>query len=270
MIAEVIINRTAKKLNRTFDYNIPEEMQEQIIIGSKVLVPFGKGEKLEEAFVIGIKEKSEYQIKDIAKIEDELTNEQIELARWMAKRYFCNVSDCIKLMLTPGTRSKENKIKDKTINTVYLNKDIEEIEFDIETKKIKSDKQIKILQFVKDNEGATLSEIEMFTDCSKSIVQTLIKNGYLEIIEKKIERNPLINKNIEKTNNLKLNEEQLEVYKQVEQSIISKKYESFLLYGVTGSRKNRNIFTINKKSFRRRKNSNSVSTRNIINSTNVR
>ena len=30
MVAEVIINSTAKKLNRTFDYNIPAEMQELV------------------------------------------------------------------------------------------------------------------------------------------------------------------------------------------------------------------------------------------------
>ena len=46
----------------------------------------------------------------------------------MAKRYFCNVSDCIKQMLTPGTKAKdENKnVQDKTINAVYLKKDIED------------------------------------------------------------------------------------------------------------------------------------------------
>ena len=70
MVAEVIINRTAKKLNRTFDYDIPEELEDLIIIGSKVLVPFGKGEKLEEAFVVGIKDKSAFEIKPIAKLEE--------------------------------------------------------------------------------------------------------------------------------------------------------------------------------------------------------
>ena len=58
MVAEVIINRGAKKLNRIFDYNIPKELEELILVGSKVLVPFGNGGKLVEAFVTGIKEKS--------------------------------------------------------------------------------------------------------------------------------------------------------------------------------------------------------------------
>lgn len=239
MIAEVIINRGAKKLNRTFDYNIPKELEELILVGSKVLVPFGNGGKLAEAFVVGIKEKSTFELKNIAKLEENLTDKQITLAKWMAKRYFCNISDCIKLMLTPGTRNKnkEKRIQDKTINCVYLKKDIEEIEFEIETGKIKSEKQKRLLNFVKDNEGTTVPEIEMFTDCARGIVNTLVKNGYLEIIEKKVERNPLLGRNCEKTSSLNLTEEQKNAYNSIEETINKNEYKQFLLYGVTGSGK---------------------------------
>ena len=239
MVAEVIINSTAKKLNRTFDYNIPAEMQELVQIGSKVLVPFGRFKQLEEAHVVKIKEKSEYEIKDIAKVETGLTDKQIKLANWIAKRYFCNVSECIKLMQTPGTKAKDvnKRIQDKKINVVYLKKTIQEIDFDIETKVLKSEKQIKILNFVKKNEGCTIPEIEMFTDCSRAIANTLIKNGYLEVSEKKIERNPLQNKQIENTSKLKLTEEQQYAYEQVAYTIDNNEYNQFLLYGVTGSGK---------------------------------
>ena len=40
MIAEVIINSSVKKLNRTFDYEIPDELE--IKIGSRVFIPFGR------------------------------------------------------------------------------------------------------------------------------------------------------------------------------------------------------------------------------------
>ncbi len=239
MVAEVIINRGAKKLNRTFDYNIPKELEELILVGSKVLVPFGNGGKLTEAFVVGIKETSAFEVKDIAKLEENLTDKQIDLAKWMAKRYFCNVSDCIKLMLTPGTRNKnkEKRIQDKTINCVYLKKDREEIDFEIETEKIKSEKQKRVLNFIKDNEGGTVPEIEMFTDCARGIVNTLVKNGYLEIVEKKVERNPLLGRECEKTYKLNLTEEQEKAYKNIEEVIDNKQYQQFLLYGVTGSGK---------------------------------
>ena len=239
MIAEIIINRTAKRLNRTFDYKVPIELEELIMIGSTVLVPFGKSSTLEEGYVVGIKENTTYEVKEIVKIKHNLTEKQIELAKWMAKRYFCNVSDCIKQMLTPGTKSKksEKNVQDKTINTVYLKKDIDEIQFDIEMGKIKSEKQKKILQFLKSNEGATVPEIELCTDGIIAIEKTLEKNGYVEIVEKKIERNPLANKKIEKTKNLKLTDEQKNAYDKVVLDMITNSYEQFLLYGVTGSGK---------------------------------
>ena len=239
MIAEIVINRSAKRLNRTFDYNIPKDLEELIMIGSTVLVPFGKNSALEEGYVINIKEKTTYEVKDIAKIKHNLTEQQIELAKWMAKRYFCNISDCIKQMLTPGTKSKkqENNIQDKTINVVYLKKEIDEIQFDIEMGKIKSEKQKKILQFLKSNDGVTVPEIEIFTGGTRAIVKTLEKNGYVEIVEKKIERDPLANKKVEKTENLKLTEEQQKAYNLVSQKMQEEQYEQFLLYGVTGSGK---------------------------------
>ena len=63
MIAEIVINRTAKRLNRTFDYKIPKELEELTMIGSTVVVPFGKGSSLVEGYVVGIKENTDYDVK---------------------------------------------------------------------------------------------------------------------------------------------------------------------------------------------------------------
>ena len=106
MIAEVIIDRRAKKLNRKFDYKIPDNLKDLIDVGSRVLVPFANFKTLEQGYVIKIKEKTEFEVKEIAGLDESLSQSRIELARWMARKYFCNVSECIKLMLTPGTRNK--------------------------------------------------------------------------------------------------------------------------------------------------------------------
>ena len=239
MIAQIILNTQAKKLNKTFDYNIPKDLEDLITIGSKVLIPFGNQKELQEGFVIGIKKETEIQVKDIAKLEGSLKDEQIELAKWMAKRYFCNVSDCIKLMQTPGTKSKnkEKRIQEKTINVINLKKSPEEIDFSIETKQIKSEKQIKILNFVKENQGLTIPELEMFLETSRATINTLIKKGYLEIEEKQIQRDPLANKKVEKTKKLNLTDEQQRAFDKIENAIDENRYEEFLLYGVTGSGK---------------------------------
>lgn len=241
MIAEVIINSNVKNLNKIFDYTIPVELESRVNIGTRVFVPFGNMKKLEEGFVIGIKEKSEYKLKSIDSIEEKgcLSEEKMELAKIMAHRYFCNVSDCVKLMLPPGTttRNFENRISDKLQNFVYLKKDEEEIEKDIENKKIKSDKQIRALQFLKENDGTIATDLQAFADVSNAVIKTLEKNEYIEIISKEVERNPFIHKVVEKSTDLKLTQEQQEAYEKIAACMDFDEYDEFLLFGVTGSGK---------------------------------
>lgn len=249
MIAEIILNSNAKDLDRTFDYSVPKELEDKMKIGSRVLVPFGKRKILEEGFVVNLKETTEFDTKDIVKVEENpfMDDKKVELAKWISKRYFANLSDSLKLMLPPGTTTKkqENRIKEKTDKFVYLKKSQEEIIFEIDTKKLKSEKQIRILKFLLQNDGIIVSDLEAFTDTSRNIMKTLEKNGYIEIVEKQIDRNPILNKKVDKTNKLEFTEEQKEAYKKIEKAIDSGKFSEFLLFGITGSRKNRNIFASN-------------------------
>ena len=181
MIAEVILNSNAKDLDKTFDYEVPEEMKEKVNLGSRVLVPFGYRKQVEEGFVISLKENSEYKTKQIVKIEENpfLNEEKIKLAKWISKRYFANLSDSLKLMLPPGTttRNFENRIKEKTNQFVFLKKTEEEIELEIENKKLKSEKQIRILKFLLENDSVLVSDLEIFKYTTRAIIKTLDKNG---------------------------------------------------------------------------------------------
>lgn len=254
MVAEVIINTTAKQLNRIFDYIIPDELQNVVKPGCRVVVPFGN-KKQEEGFVVNIKPSSEFANKCIIRVEDDfITPANIKLAVLMAKRYFCNISDCLKLMLPPGTVTKnvENRVKDKTLDFVYLDKDIEEIDFCIEAGTIKSPKHIRILEFLKENDGIYIGDLESITDTTRQVIKTLEKKGFVKIEQGKVERNPFEHKNVKKDKPLKLTEEQQYCYNSVLDCINENKFSEFLLYGVTGSRKNRSVFAINRRSFKKR------------------
>ena len=252
MVIEVIISSNAKDLNRIFDYNVPEKFASSVHIGSRVLVPFGRMRKSQEGFVIGIKDESLYELKDIINVEEGgLDEEKVILSKLMADKYFCNISDCIRLMLEPGTTSKnmENRVKDKELKFVYLKKDEDEVQDEIDNLKIKSEKQIRTLKFLMENDEVLLSELISFADTSASVVKTLQKNGYLEIIEKEVSRNPFKNKNIQETKNLKLTKEQQKAMNKIEGQINDKTFKEFLIHGVTGSRENRNISAINSEKF---------------------
>ena len=241
MFAELIINSNVKNLDKTFDYIVPKEMESSIRIGSRVLVPFGKGTKLEDGFVVNLKDESEFAIKEIARIEIEnsISEDKIELAKLMARKYFCNVSDCIRLMLPPGTASKKEgtRIKEKTGNFVYLNKPENELEFLIESKQIKTEKQIKVIRFLYDNDGIYKPDLETILGISAGVVSTLESKGYIKYVEEQIDRNPFYRKNIERDTKKKLTKEQKECFDGILENIKNKEYKESLIYGVTGSGK---------------------------------
>ena len=241
MHAEVIINSNARALNKVFDYKVPEDMENNIHIGSRVFVPFGKSSKLDDGFVIALKDSSEFECKEIAKIEIEesLTEDNIILAKLMARKYFCNISDSIKLMLPPGTGSKklDLRTKEKTGNFVFLAKDVEEILDDISNGTIKSDKQKRVLEFLCQNDGVYSPDLEVLTEVTSGVFKTLEKNGFVEIVEKQIERNPFINKNITRDEKKVLNDEHKKCFDGINFFIENNEYSSNLIYGITGSGK---------------------------------
>ena len=241
MFVEVIINNNAKALNRTFDYSVPKELENLVHIGSRVSIPFGRNKTSDDGFVINIKKSSEFECKDILKVTEEnsLTKDNIELARLMARKYFCNISDCIKLMLAPGTWSKDeqNRMKDKKGNFVYLNIEKEELESFISDGKIKRENHIRVLNFLKDNEGIYKSDLEALADASSAVLKTLEKNGLIRFESEKIERNPFINKKVKQDSPKDLNEEQSKCYNEIALDVDNAINSVNLIYGITGSGK---------------------------------
>ena len=232
MVAEVIIDSSVSKLNKIFDYEIPDNLK--VKIGSRVFVPFGRKKELEEGIVVNIKPRSEYEIKPIAGLQEEqIDDNYIELAKWMGHRYFCNVADCLKLMLPPGRTSKnvDNRIKEKKVNTISLAKSKEEISQILAGNSLRSEKQKRVLEFMLENDNVTYQDINIFTDATSSVINALVKKGYIEKNEVTVERNPLINENVKRSSKLKLTDEQKNTIEQIKDT------GEYLIYGVTGSGK---------------------------------
>ena len=60
MVCSVLLEIKSKSVDKTFDYQIKEEQKEELKIGKRVLVPFGK-QKL-TGYVLEIKETAEKEI----------------------------------------------------------------------------------------------------------------------------------------------------------------------------------------------------------------
>ena len=72
MTAQVLVEIKAKSIDKTFTYNIPKDLENDVMVGKRVLVPFGK-QKI-EGFVLKINNNNldiDYELKDIIEVIDD-------------------------------------------------------------------------------------------------------------------------------------------------------------------------------------------------------
>ncbi|HEY8445163.1 MAG TPA: hypothetical protein VIK94_03420, partial [Bacilli bacterium] len=112
MFAKVVVDIKASNLNETFDYLIPQELEDLIFIGSRVIVSFGFNDVL--GYVVKIEEDSEYKdnikpIKEVLDYEKELTDEQVELAKYLSTSLHAPLVNTLDLMMPAFLKSKQRK-----------------------------------------------------------------------------------------------------------------------------------------------------------------
>lgn len=101
IIAEVLINRPSKHLNRTFSYRIPETMK-GAGVGWRCVVNFAR--RKEEGIILSVHEEDtsrlSYKLLDILSLVDSFpwfTEEMIRTALWISSYYMCTLIDALRL-----------------------------------------------------------------------------------------------------------------------------------------------------------------------------
>ncbi len=111
MFAEVVLAKASPRLDKIYHYSIPESLQNKIIVGSQVEIPFGAGDRI--GYVVGLVEKSDIQnIKPITSLASEtpaFNSNGLKLARWMSEYYLCWFISALRAILPPKTRNKNVK-----------------------------------------------------------------------------------------------------------------------------------------------------------------
>lgn len=225
MVCEVLVELKSKNIDKTFTYLIPDKFKDKVKEGIRILVPFGK-QKL-EGFVLNISDNlPEYNLKEIIDLIDSepvLNNELLDLGKYISKKTLCNLITVYQAMLPVALKAKNGKIINKKFDTyVVINND--------DFSAIKSNKQLEILNIVKDRKKVLKKELN---DISLYSVKTLIEKGYLKEIKEESYR--IKRDNIKKDEPKVLNEEQKYAYDEITNNLGS--FVPFLLHGVTGSGK---------------------------------
>lgn len=228
MIASVLIEYSAKELDKTFDYLVPKELEEDIKVGQKVLVPFAT--KTIEGFILNIKNEKvskDFEYKYIEKIIEKdfcLNNELIELGKYIKKTTLSTLISAYQAMFPKALKaSSKANVNLKTKILVYLNEDkcVEEYIKNNPRKK----KAISLINLLKEKKEVERKEIY----CKE--LKDLIDENVVLVKSEEVLRN--INYIKEEKKDIELTKNQNKCFEEIKNSDNNK----ILLYGVTGSGK---------------------------------
>lgn len=114
-IAQVIVDVPLMQTDKPFSYIIPKDVEDQVTIGSRVHVPFGRGNRLLQGFVVGFSDTFDNTVTDLKAIsevldfEPVLNAEQLELAEQMRHTVFSYKISILKSMIPNLLNSQYDK-----------------------------------------------------------------------------------------------------------------------------------------------------------------
>ena len=114
MYADVIVDITHEKLDKVFQYRVPEALEESLRTGTGVIVPFGRSNRETKGYIVGFSETCDYdadKIKEILRADTSsvaIEARLVALAAWMKEYYGGTMIQALKTVL-PIKRTEQQK-----------------------------------------------------------------------------------------------------------------------------------------------------------------
>ena len=115
MYANIIIDISHEKLDRTFQYRIPEKLLDQVHPGTPVEIPFGRSNRKIRGYVVEVTEEPEFapeRIKPVSHVIREgipIEGQLIALAAWMRENFGGTMNQALKTVLPVKQKTTEKE-----------------------------------------------------------------------------------------------------------------------------------------------------------------
>ncbi|HAM73216.1 MAG TPA: primosomal protein N' [Verrucomicrobiales bacterium] len=246
MIARVTLEIA---LRREFDYLVPEELRDQVTVGTRVKIPFGPRQVM--GVVTSLPESSTHtNLRSILKVigkQSQITPKVLNLARWIASYYCCAVETAIKSLLPEAVRKEKEGWRERLfVRALPVHGELPKL----------TKRQLEVWHLVEERRELPLQELLELTGATAEVARRLEDRGLVEIAPQVLERDPYAHETIIPTQPLPLNPEQAAALARVVKALdgLTPAREvpspasaspgldgspgaTFLLHGVTGSGK---------------------------------
>ncbi|MEE1008378.1 MAG: primosomal protein N' [Agathobacter sp.] len=234
--ANVIVDISHEKLDKTFQYIVPDELEDILEVGMLVNIPFGK--RIIKGYIMELTDILEYDIgklKPIAGTVNEsvkIETQLIQLAYWIKKNYGSTMNQALKTVIPIKKKTKE--IIRKTIHLAISEESAKQkLQF------FESKSQVARARFLRElieQKSIDKSVVTSKLNIQSSVIKAFEDMGIVEITSSRNYRNPVSHLQ-SKGYNLTLNESQQHVVDEIIKDYDNDIYNTYLLKGVTGSGK---------------------------------
>ena len=234
--ANIIVDIYQGKLDKTFQYRVPERLKSTIAVGMLVAVPFGSRKM--QGYVIELTDVCEYEedkIKEILSIVKGgvlIESQMIALAGWMRENYGGTMNHALKTVLPvkEKKKAKEQKTIRLALHPVEAKNELAECERKHKTARA------KLLVALLEQRELEWETATQQMSVSASVIRAMEEAGIVKVVSKTAYRNPVggLDPGGEQK---KLNEEQQNVVSKITMEYDAGERKTYLIKGVTGSGK---------------------------------
>ena len=233
--AGVIVDISHEKLDKIFQYSVPEDIASVISIGNKVNIPFGAGHRT--GYVVNLSDTPEIDpdkirpLDGIVKSSTTIDERMIKLAYWMKTNYGSTINQALKTVIP--VKEKVKQVNNRTVRLLISPREALSLSEEYRTSKRK---QSEILKFLSDNPVCDYRKITQQMGQVRQSLTALSDAGLIEIDTQRVFRNEL--EAAEDFRNVTgLNQEQQAVCDGIIKDYDNNDMTPCLIKGVTGSGK---------------------------------
>ena len=238
MFADIIVDIQHEKLDKIFQYRIPERLEAELKPGMEVIIPFGKADRRTKGYVTALSETCDYDLSKVKEIEDisresvAIEAKLIALAAWMKEHYGGTMIQALKTVL-PIRQKERAQVKRRVRLLLSEEEGREKLAFYLE----KNQKaRARLLAALLDDPVLEYELVTKKLNITLNVIRALEEQGVLALEEEQVYRNP-VKETEQKRREIVFTEEQQNVIGRFRQDYREGQRNTYLLYGVTGSGK---------------------------------
>lgn len=244
LFADVIVDISVKSLDRPFQYLVPEELENEVVIGTPVMIPFGQGNRQRQGYVVGLSTESKFDIgrtKYILRVEKQgviAESHLLSLANWMKEHYGGSMNDAIKAVM-PVRHEVQEKVK-RRVYPLVEREELLQLRTQMQEKHQSARVRVADALLAVDvshyRDGVDYERLTRQYKITASVLHSLVDRNLIRIDTTQLYRNPYQGQKVTQKE-LVLNGEQQAVVQSVVSDYLAGMRQTYLLHGVTGSGK---------------------------------